>query len=197
MRPLLRITSVPMQYELSSQRAKLEISQDHVKMNLTTQQGEVQIRQRQPKVQMDSFEMRKSMELKTVRTAISEAAQRGNEAAVAAIGDHASFGTQIMQTQNGGNIPDALYSKMMERFGGELVVMPLSPTDISWIPGGVEMNYSPTKMNFDWNLGRAKLDYMPGGVTMNITQYPSVQIEYLGEPIYVPPSSAPGYQGIA
>ena len=40
------------------------------------------------------------------------------------------------------------------------------------------------------------LEFIPGDIEMNITQYPDVVIEYIGGPIYVPPSADPENQNI-
>ena len=36
--------------------------------------------------------------------------------------------------------------------------------------------------------------YVPGELNINVEQYPKVEIEYVGEPMYVPPSASPEYE---
>ena len=36
--------------------------------------------------------------------------------------------------------------------------------------------------------------YVPGELAINVEQYPKVEIEYVGEPLYVPPSANPSYE---
>ena len=47
------------------------------------------------------------------------------------------------------------------------------------------------KMNFDWRILKGDFEFIPGDIEFNITQYPDVMIEYIGGPIYVPPSADP------
>ena len=72
-----------------------------------------------------------------------------------------------------------------------------SPVDISWTDGGADINYTPASMNFNWNPPESNVQFVPGQITMTITQYPKLEIEYLGKPIYVPPSADPDYQASA
>lgn len=197
MQQLLRITSTPAQYELVSQPARLEIVQERPKHVMTRQPGQVQIRQQHVKMQMDSFEMRSSMGLKSPFRSADEAAQRGVREGIQAIADKVDFGNQILHIEKGANIPDAIFSQMMQRSGGELVFVPLNPSQISFISGRADLTYLPAKLDFDWNVPQTKFQFQPGSLTINIKQYASLQIEYLGEPNYVPPSAAPGYAGTA
>lgn len=194
---LLRITSQPLRYELSTQRASLQLSQQRPSSVMTKQGGEMQIQQRQVQMQLDTLEYRSSVGLKSIPALTREAVQRGEQAAMQATAEYADFGNQILRIDKGATIPDAMFSKIMQRAQSNLVLVPISPMEISWLPGGTELNYTPVNLNFDWDVGKLKLDFVPGSISMNITQYPSVQIEYLGQPNYVPPSAAAHFTATA
>lgn len=49
------------------------------------------------------------------------------------------------------------------------------------------------KLNFEFKLSNGDFEFILGSIEMNITQYPDVIIEYIGKPIYVPPSADPDY----
>ena len=51
-------------------------------------------------------------------------------------------------------------------------------------------------MNFDWQVQKGTFEFIPGDIEISISQMPDVRIEYIGEPLYVPPSAAPGYEPI-
>lgn len=53
--------------------------------------------------------------------------------------------------------------------------------------------YNPEQINFNWIRDERVLKFTPGSVEFQITQYPEVLIDYLGGPMYCPPSSAPDY----
>ena len=43
------------------------------------------------------------------------------------------------------------------------------------------------RMNFDVRVSGGDIEYIPGSVDFTITQWPNVLIEYIGQPMYVPP----------
>lgn len=198
MEPLLQFTTVPLRYELSVERARLELKQETAKAEYQRTAAKLEIQQENTKMRQDSFEFRKGLGLKTVRTANEEAAQRGMQAASQATGEYASFGSQLLHIEQGANIPDTAWSQYFQRATeGNLVFVPLSPIDISWSEGGAQVNFTPARMNFDWSRPKINYDFVPGKIEMRITQYPKLEIKYTGGPLYVPPSSDPNYEASA
>ena len=49
-------------------------------------------------------------------------------------------------------------------------------------------------MNFEPKVQKTESVYVPGELNVNVEQYPRVDIEYIGEPMYVPPSANPAYE---
>ena len=43
--------------------------------------------------------------------------------------------------------------------------------------------------------GEFKIDFVPGGIDYTVSQYPDVEIKYIGDMIYVPKSANPNYDG--
>ena len=58
------------------------------------------------------------------------------------------------------------------------------------------IRYQMDKMNFDMKVANGNFEFVPGNISIEITQYPGVQIEYVGGPIYVPPSADPNYESV-
>ena len=101
---------------------------------------------------------------------------------------------QIAQIQDGVTISQIVRQRMLEQPTTYTTFLPAVGPDISWQPQELDLNYDPGSVTFDWKVMQNQMDYIPGKFQMNITQYPKVQIEYLGEPNYVPPSASPTYQ---
>ena len=60
--------------------------------------------------------------------------------------------------------------------------------------GVLNISYDAGEVNIDWdNTEITPFEFTPGKVEFEVTQMPSVSIEYLGEPIYVPPQADPNY----
>ena len=57
------------------------------------------------------------------------------------------------------------------------------------------MDYQMDKLTFNLRLQNGEVEYIPGSIEIVITQYPDVQIEYMGRPVYVPASAAEKLDG--
>ena len=51
----------------------------------------------------------------------------------------------------------------------------------------LDIQYQMDRMNFDVRVSGGDIEYIPGSVDFTITQWPDVLIEYIGQPMYVPP----------
>lgn len=188
---LLEYVNTPVRYELKMQPASLKIRQQHLKGSSQTNQGEFRIQQRHVKVRTDTVEMFNSLGFKTGLEITNDAAQRGKQAAAEATIAYSDIGNSLKNIHKGANIPDTLFSQYMQHSQGNLVLLPLSPTEISWTPGDVQMQYTPTEQSFRWEGAKTEMEFVPGSFSLDILQHPSISFRYLGEPIYVPPSAAP------
>lgn len=73
-----------------------------------------------------------------------------------------------------------------------------SSNQVAYVPNSSdEIKWQPSALNLqiDMNINDPNLKYVPGSISFEVEQYPSVQIEYLGGPMYCPPSSDPNYKG--
>jgi hypothetical protein len=73
--------------------------------------------------------------------------------------------------------------------------IPKERADISYEPGSLHMEYEIDHANVDWeHLEAMRLIFNPGSVEIRVEQHPNIVIEYVGDPIYVPPSANPNYE---
>lgn len=197
MRPLLEITTVKPQYEYNVSHAKLQISQEQPRVNRTTQRASLNMRQQAGRFEMNSVRRRSDMGFKGVVDQARYQGDLGRKAASEATGNYADIGNQLAQIHYDTNIPDTLYGKSMIHNQGNLVLVPVSPVDIHYIPASLAADFQPGSMQSDWNIGKARLDFVPPEFGLNFTQYASIEFSYTGGPIYVPPSSDPNFEADA
>lgn len=191
---LLKITSTPIEYRIEVSRPRLEVQQPaQVSMNSNTQPARIDIHTQDIKVRLDTTEMRSSIGLKSAPTLIKEASQRGFRAAQQATADYAQFGNQMAEIQNNVTISQIVSQQALEQPQTMTVFLPSVGPDISWTPPRIDLQYKEGNLSVDWKLQRNVMDYVPGKFKMSILQYPKVNIEYMGEPNYVPPSASPTY----
>mgnify|MGYP003311655983 CR=1 FL=1 len=62
--------------------------------------------------------------------------------------------------------------------------------------GDITIDYQLDKLNFDWKTQQGSFEFIPGDIEIMVSQRPEVRIEYIGDPLYVPPSADPNYEPI-
>jgi len=76
-------------------------------------------------------------------------------------------------------------------------VLPSTGAEISCEPAQLDINYNPGDVSADWQIKDTSYVFQPGSFHMKIVEYPDTDIEYLGGPLYVPPSADPNYEKTA
>ena len=92
MEQLLKITTIPLEYQLKIQNARLEYSNSTASLDRTP--GEFSIKSRPAKLNLDTYEARNSV-VPTLKRSISQTAQKGLQAAQQATAQYAQEGQQL------------------------------------------------------------------------------------------------------
>ena len=197
MKPLIEITTVPIQIDMKTTNAKLEYARGTAEMEVSRDKGGLQIKSRPIRVNIDTFEARNSITPTAVRS-IEQAAQKGRQAAYTATATIAQQGKLMMETKLGEEVitkfaKDAYKENIRDV---SLDFLPSVPPEITWDVGEMNIRYEMDKLNFDWKIGGGSFEFTPGDIEFTVTQRPEVLIKYVGGPIYVPPSSDPNYEPI-
>lgn len=194
MGPLIKITTVPISYELKINNAKLERRSGTAELNLTRDKGGLRIQSNNIKVNIDTFEARNSV-VPTAKRSIEQLAEKGKSAAYEATARYTNEGAILMDAKLDGNALNQIFSDRAQMPTGEFTLgfTPSARPEITWSEPNISIQYEMDKLNFEFKLSKGDFEFIPGSIEMNITQYPDVVIEYIGKPIYVPPSSDPDY----
>lgn len=191
---LLRITSVPIKLEYNITKARLEGTNGRPRKTMKTQRAKLDIKSRNIKVQLNTDEMRKSLGLLSNEDMIKDAAERGMKAADEATIRYVEEGNQLAKAYKGITPAQALARDNYHIPETALRFLPSVGPEISWIPNSLEMNYTPSRVDINWDNIKRSMEYIPWNIKFNVLQYPKVNIEYLGGPTYVPPSADPDYK---
>ncbi len=192
MEQLLQIRTVPISYEMKINHARLEQKSGTVDLQISRDKGGLRIQSNPVKIQLDSFNMRNSM-IPTVPTAIKQAASKGQSAAYDVTARYASEGKLMLE----GKIGEG--SETINQILANRTAQPTGDFTLGFAPGApIEMEateldftieYQMDKLNFDWKVDSGQVEFIPGNIEFTVTQQPDVVIEYVGPPIYVPPSA--------
>ena len=197
MEQLLSIRSNPLKMDLKINAARLEITSPMPSHTMRRDRGGVTMRSTQGKMHIDTFEARSSVTPTTMRM-IEQAAAKGRNAAAQATAQYAREGDMMADIhKNPNSIPDIAAMKMssLDEYG--LGFLPGAPVEFNYEPATLDIQFQVDKLTFDWKVNQQQKRFVPGSIEFVITQYPSLEIEYLGSPIYVPPSSDPNYKKIS
>ncbi len=192
---LLQITSTPMKYELEVENAKLEYQQDVTpSARVETLPSELTIHSKNAQVKIDTYEARKSLGMLKTGDFIKQRAQKGMEHINDQTREYVEIGKAMGNIQDGTTIGDIVRQKMLQQPEMYTAFLPRGGADISWNPAELDINYRPGDVNYDWQIKGTDYNYRAGSVHMKIVEYAHVDIEYLGGPMYVPPSADPEYE---
>ena len=199
MKPLIEITTVPIQIEMKTTNAKLEYARGTAEMEISREKnGGLQIKSRPIKVNIDTFEARNSLS-PTLARYLEQSAQKGKQAAYEATSTYASQGNLMMETKWGEELvtkfaEDTMFKDVKTNVG--IQFLPDPGAEITWDPGEMRIRYEMVKLNIDWRMNEGSFEFTPGDIEFTVTQRPDVVIKYLGGPIYVPPSADPNYEPV-
>ncbi len=200
MEPLIKITTVPIEYELKIEGARLERQMGSAEVEITRDEGRMQIKSRPIKVNLDTFEARASM-TPTTAISVSQAADRGVQQAYDATAQFASEGKILIRGKVGAGtetINRILQQRTAPDTGQfQLGFAPSVGPDIQWEAPDISIEYQMDKLNFDAKIDNGNIEFIPGNIELSVTQHPTVTVEYVGKPLYVPPSASERFGGEA
>ena len=197
MKPLIEITTVPIQIEMKTTNAKLEYARGTAEMEITRDKGGLSIKSRPIRVNIDTFEARNSV-TPTLARSLQQNAQKGQQAAYQATATYAKQGKLMMETKLGEEVITKFSRESLMKNVKDvgLTFLPSTGPEITWDVGEMNIRYEMDKLNFDWKFGEGDFKFTPGDIEFTVTQRPEVVIKYVGGPIYVPPSADPNYEPV-
>lgn len=192
MEQLLRITSTPIKYELEVEHPKLEIKRENPSAIVDTKPAKLTItNMKDTSVNISTYQARKSLGIMDFADFTAQNAAESQQALTKQIGEYVQIGNQTSQIQDGVTVGDIYRSKMLDSTNYQLYTayLPSGGADLTWNPAQLDMNYQPGDVSVDWDVSANEFNFIPGSIRMKVTQLASVNIEYLGGPLYFPPSA--------
>ena len=195
MKPLLEIKTVPISIQYKMTPARLETKHTTAELEISRDTRGLSIKSRPIRLNVDSFEARNSVSPSAMRS-IRDAGDRGIQMAYEATGSIAREGTMLVNIHlNEDPIMDILRERNLPPMPeANIKYIPDQPIQMDWVPGEMQIEYEMDKMNFDWTTDRQRFEFVPGSIEIVVEERPQVIIEFVGRPIYVPPSADPEHR---
>ncbi len=198
---LLSITTVPIKVELNIVKGEMRNPRVNnpdaaFKMDIETQDGNLRIHSEPMKIHIDTYAARSSLGYGNYNNLdfFKKKSEEGFRLAYEGTARIANDGNQLAR----GAKPSEIAAQHMR--AGQTVqtimeFLPKTGADVTFEEGVLNINYEVGDVNIDWeNAQMMPYEFTPGRVEISIAQMPRVEIEYLGGPIYVPPSADPNYE---
>ena len=164
MKPLLKITSVPIQLECRVQNDKAN-KYVPARLSVTREKGDYLIQSKDIQLKIQS----------RPAALASKAAQNQQLASTAVTTTTLPQSPVVLENQSIKN--ELLRDGQFDSAASELSIR-------------IEIDH----LRFEWKSQQKDLEFIPGSIEFHVTDYPKVIIEYLGSPIYVPASANPDYE---
>lgn len=198
---LLNITTVPIKVEINITKGsftnpRVNNPDNAFKMDIKTDNGKLQIHSEPQKIKIDTYAARSSMGYGQYNNTdlIKHEADKGFKIAYEGTARIASEGNQLARGASPAEIA-AQNSRAGQTIQTIMEFLPKTGADITFDKGVLNINYDVGDVNIDWeNAAAMPYEFTPGKVEFSIAQMPSVEIEYMGGPIYVPASADPNYE---
>jgi len=194
---LLSITSVPIAVEINIVPGELRNpNAPKPKININTGEGGIQIQADPARINIDSYAARSSMGYGKYNSAdfVKKEVDKGIRLSYQGTARIVSEGNSLARGSTAGQLA-LKNSNAGKTINTVMVHIPKANADVTFEKGILHIDYQMKDVNIDWeNLKTVPLQFIPGRVEVNITQYPDIIIEYTGRPIYVPPSADPLYK---
>lgn len=195
--PLLEIKTVPMSFELKINNARYELATTDATFELRRDKGGIQMQMRPARVNIDTIEARYSAGIKSAMRSVADNARKGMQSAYEATAAYAREGNLMLDVDFMDNpIPEIAMRKFFSDVNFNIGFAPSVRPEVSWDVGGISMNFEMDRLDFDWNIERPRIEFTPGSIEFIVKEYPRIEVDYIGTPIYIPPSADPEYKEI-
>ena len=161
MEQLLKITTIPLEYQLKIQNARLEYSNSTASLDMDRTPGEFSIKSRPAKLNLDTYEARNSV-VPTLKRSISQTAQKGLQAAQQATAQYAQEGQQLLKPGDGGELLGQIFRQRTQMPTGEfqLGFIPSAPVNITYQEPDLTLNYEMDKLTFDLKVAQGDFQFI-------------------------------------
>lgn len=198
MEQLLQIKTIPIKYELKVQHASLQHQNGTAELEISRDKGGMTIKSRPIKLHMDTYEARNSV-VPTTKRSIEQRADKGRQAAYEATANYASEGQILLKAKIGAGSEtlNQIFAQRTATGTGQagMDFLPKTGPNIEWEAPEFSIEYEMDKLHFDANIAKGDIKFIPGDIELIISQYPGIEIKYVGGPLYVPPSAAEHFTG--
>lgn len=180
--PQIQLHTTRAMIGIKTNNAKVSIQQPKADLELRQPPAELNINRTPSRLTIDQSDAWESMDLKSVKKRIAEAANAGNQAVLDGIQRRASQGNDLMRIENKTN-PMANQAKLNSTKKEKQFNIGFIPPHFS-----VKLQYEPTKLDLNWTVNKVEtnvtvnkpvVDFEDGNVETSLRQRNSLSIDFI------------------
>lgn len=192
MEQLLRISTTNAQLAYNVNHGGLSQRTENPTYSMNRQKGGLSIESTLPKLNIDQKAAFDSVN-PSVSASIRQAAQKGHQAADSATQESSDHARMFKNAQVGEDVIGQISRNTLSVDTNVNVdFLPKAPPEFTFEPGQLQMSYEMDKLAFDWRVQQRDVDFVATEIDFHMAQRPSINIEYIGGPVYVPKAYVPG-----
>ena len=170
----LNMESQPAKADLDIQKTVFNLSTTPATLSIDTEQAVVEITSRPyGKLEIDQSPCRASMGIKDIATMAREAADRGRQAVLDYMANHAQIGDRMAKIKE-----DVVANAAAESTAQPMPSISWGPKEspiIRYTANPVKFNPQPAQLDISSERGTVDIDYREGKVGLRMTQYSSIR----------------------
>nr|WP_312577359.1 DUF6470 family protein [Sedimentibacter sp.] len=196
-KPVLEIKTIPMSMEFKINKAHYEISNENTSIEIKNGNGCIEMRMEPIKLNIDTLELNSVKSKHITKNSLEHYPLQSKKAVYEATASYGEEGSMTINIQIMNNpVSDIALQKFNSDVSFNYGLSSATESDTSWNPQDISIRYEMDKLNFDWKVNRPQINFIPGNIEFIIKEYPKLEINYIGTPIFVPPSADPNYKPI-
>ncbi len=196
MQNVLQISTNPGKYEIQVEHAKLEYKNNPLPLaRVNTELGRFELNSQPARLRVDTYQSRKSLGHLNLTDSAAEYKNNAQSNFNEYISNVITIGRGVGDVTDGTTIGSLVRQKMTDLPRSMTVFLPAAGSvSISWQDDNLTTQYTPTEMTYEWDIKDVNFTYTRGGVSLDVLERASVDINYVGKPLYFPRSAAKAYE---
>jgi hypothetical protein len=149
-----------------NQRAQILMEYEPADLNIERRRNGLKIESRPIRFEIENRAFFESMGLKTIDSLARENISKGERAVEEWVTRHAREGDAIADGTT--TIAEIAVSRMLRTIESVLTFIPSEKPKLHWEGGTVDIGYKPDEINYYWDIGGARCQYMPYSLQISV-----------------------------
>lgn len=192
MERLLNISVTPANIRFKMHNAQVKYNNHQPSGDLTVEKGGYKMAKTPGTLKVDMLDVKNDLGMKPVGVLIKESSEKGNAEFNKVVQNIVANGNQLA-LPHGKSIAQIAADSQILQYETNIEFIPSQMAKVSYTPEELNIDFTPDKVSINWNVKTMmELEYIRPNFEFEVLNDSDVQIEYTGEPLYIPRDYQPG-----